>query len=305
MGEQQKFRDFRIKGIVSAPFTPFKSDGDVNYDLFPAYAKYLQDHHFQHAFVNGTLAEGMSQTIDERKETLEAWMKAADGKIGIIAHVGTNNLRDAKELARHAEKIGVEAIAALAPSFYKPKCEEDLVDYMAELAAAAPNTPFYYYCINFVTGIYLNSAKFLSLAKDRIPTLCGLKHSSRELTSAHSCNLVDKDRFQVLMGTDVQYITALSVKIEVPVTASYLGDIYFRLKSAYDKGDKNTADEIQETAQLINDIRGRYGGDIPVAKKMFSIVSGIDVGPVRMPMKDISKEKEEGLRKELLATGCW
>ncbi|XP_033753879.1 N-acetylneuraminate lyase-like isoform X2 [Pecten maximus] len=305
MGEQQKFRNFRIEGTVSAPFTPFKPDGEINYDVFPAYSKYLQDHHFKHAFVNGTLAEGMSQTMDERKKTVEAWMKAADGKIGIIAHVGTNNLRDAKELARHAEEVGVEAIAAFAPSFYKPKDEEALVDYMVELAGAAPNTPFYYYCINFVTGIYLNSAKFLRLAKDKIPNLCGLKHSSRELPSAHNCSLVDKDRFQVLIGSDVQFITCLSLKIEVPVTASYLGSLFFKLKTAYDKGDMATALQLQEKAQAVNNVRDRFGGDIPVAKKMFSIVSGVDAGPVRLPLKDISKESEEDLRKALMDLACW
>ncbi|XP_060077756.1 N-acetylneuraminate lyase-like [Ylistrum balloti] len=305
MGEQQKFLNFRIEGTVSAPFTPFKNDGEINYDVFPVYSKYLQDHHFKHAFVNGTLAEGMSQTMDERKKTLEAWVKAADGKIGIIAHVGANNLRDAKELARHAEESGVEAIAAFGPSFYKPKDEEALVDYMVELAGAAPSTPFFYYCINFVTGIYLNSTKFLRLAKDRIPTLCGLKHSSRELTSAHNCSLVDKDRFQVLMGTDVQFITCLSLKIDTPVAASYLGSLYFKLKTAYDKGDMATALQLQETAQTVNNVRDSFGGDIPVAKRMFTIISGVDVGPVRLPLKDISKEKEEGLKKALMALDCW
>lgn len=305
MGEQQKFLNFRIEGSVSAPFTPFKPDGEINYELFPAYSKYLQDQHFKHAFVNGTLAEGMSQTMDERKKTVEAWQKAADGKFGIIAHVGANNLRDAKELARHAEEVGVEAVAAFAPSFYKPKNEEALVEYMVELAAAAPNTPFYYYCINFVTGIYLNSAKFLRLAKDRIPNLCGLKHSSRELPSAHSCSLVDRDRFQVLIGSDVQFITCLSLKIEVPVMASYLGNIFFNLKTAYDKGDMETALKIQEKAQDINNVRDRFGGDIPVAKKIFSIISGVDVGPVRLPLTDISKESADELKQALMELDCW
>jgi dihydrodipicolinate synthase/N-acetylneuraminate lyase len=48
----------------------------------------------------------------------------------------------------------------------------------------------------------VNPAKFLTLAKDRIPNLVGLKHSSKELNNAYNCTLVDPDRFQVLMGTD-------------------------------------------------------------------------------------------------------
>ncbi|OWF37509.1 N-acetylneuraminate lyase-like [Mizuhopecten yessoensis] len=305
MEEQQKIRNFRIRGAVSAPFTAFKPNGEINYEIIPAFCSYLKDHHFEYAYVNGTLGEGMSLTIEERKKSLEAWVEAADGKIGIIAHVGANNLRDSQVLARHAEDVGVDAIAALAPSFFKPTNEEALVEYMAAVAGMAPKTPFYYYCINYVTGIYLNAAKFLRLAKDKIPTLCGLKHSSKELTSAHSCMMVDKDRFQVMCGTDVQYITALSLGIDVPVSVAFMGDVFYNLKTAYDKGDMASAMKFQEQAQLIDTLRDRPGGAFPIAKRMFTIISGLDMGPVRLPLKDICKEQEDSLRKDIDALGLW
>ena len=44
--------------------------------------------------------------------------------------------------------------------------------------------------------------KFMEMAKDRIPNLKGLKHSSKELPNAHGCKLIDNGRFQVLNGTD-------------------------------------------------------------------------------------------------------
>ncbi|VDH96028.1 N-acetylneuraminate lyase [Mytilus galloprovincialis] len=259
MGESKKqFEDFRVKGCVCAPFTLLKDDGEINFDGFEAYAKYLVSQKFTYLFVNGTLAEGLSLTLEERKQTAEAWVKVAKGRFGIILHIGTNNYKDSQELARHAEKIGVDAIACFAPSFYKPDSLETLVEYISKVASAAPNTPFFYYCINFFTGVYLNDAKFLELAESKIPNLVGLKHSSRELPNAHRCMMVNPKKFQVMIGSDVQLLTSLSLGIEVPVIASFLGQLFDNMKTAFDKVDMKTASKYQCQAQEINTIRSEF-----------------------------------------------
>lgn len=48
--------------------------------------------------VNGSLAEGMSMTVDERKRLAEEWMKASNGRLQVVIHVGANCIKDAKEL---------------------------------------------------------------------------------------------------------------------------------------------------------------------------------------------------------------
>ncbi|XP_061182524.1 N-acetylneuraminate lyase-like [Saccostrea echinata] len=297
------FKNFKVVGSVAAPFTPFHSNGDINYDKFGEYVEYLTNHHFQYAFVNGTLAEGMSMTLEERKKVAEAWMKASKGKLKIILHVGTSNIKDSQELAKHASTLGVEAIASLCPSFFKPANEEILVDCMCDIASAAPNVPFFYYCINFVTGIYLNPSKFLSLAKERIPNLVGLKHSSRELPNAYNCTLVDPKRFQVLMGTDSQFLPYFTLGIDVPVTAPYMGTLFYKLKTAYDTGDVKTAEAIQARIFELNNIRGDYGAGVEIAKAMFGIISGIDIGPVRLPITRLTVDKFNMLKKDLTAFG--
>nr|XP_011424453.2 N-acetylneuraminate lyase-like isoform X2 [Crassostrea gigas] len=295
----KKFEKFKVTGSVAAPFTPFRDNGEINFDKFEEYANYLRNHHFQYAFVNGTLAEGMSMTLEERKKSAEAWVKASNGKLKIILHVGTSNIRDSQELARHASAIGVDAIASLSPSFFKPANEEMVVECMSEIAGAAPDLPFFYYCINFVTGIYVDPSKVLKRARDKIPNLVGIKHSSRELNNAHNCTLVDPNRFQVLMGTDSQFLPYFTYGIDVPVTAPYMGTLFYKLKTAYDSEDTKSAQAIQNRILELNNIRGKYGAGIEIAKTMFGIISGMDIGPVRLPISKITTETYNSLKKDL------
>ncbi|XP_022317864.2 N-acetylneuraminate lyase-like isoform X2 [Crassostrea virginica] len=300
---QKRFEDFKVTGCVAAPFTPFRDNGEINFDKFDEYVEYLRNHHFQYAFVNGTLAEGMSMTLEERKSTAEAWVKASKGRLKIILHVGTGNIRDSQELTRHASSIGVDAVASLCPSFFKPANEEILVECMSEIAGAAPELPFFYYCINFVTGIYIDPSKVLQQARDKIPNLVGIKHSSRELPNAYNCTLVDPERFQVLMGTDSQFLPYFTLGIEIPVTAPYMGTLFYKLKTAYDSGDRQAAQTIQERVFELNNIRGKYGAGIEIAKAMFGIISGIEIGPVRLPIMKLTAEKYNMLKKDIAAFG--
>lgn len=294
--------NYRTPDLIAAPFTPFK-DGDVNFDMIQPYADYLVKTHFKGIFVNGSLGEGMSLTVDERKRLAEAWKKASNGRLTMIVHVGANCIKDSQELARHAESIGADAIAALSPSYHKPENEAVLLDVMAAIASSAPKIPFYYYDINFVTGIYVDVVKFMKMAKDRIPNLKGLKHSSKELPNAHGCSLIDNGHFQVLSGTDIQYLSCLALGLPGVVAVSYLGNLFHDMRTAFDKGDIETARKHQTTAQVINTIKCKQGGGMNTAKAMFRVLTDLDIGPVRLPLRELSKDEVDALHNDFKAAG--
>ncbi|XP_052223935.1 N-acetylneuraminate lyase-like [Dreissena polymorpha] len=142
-----------LGGIYAAPCTPFNKKRDVDFDKISCSVDYLKKSRFNGLFVNGTLGEGLSLSLEERKQSLEEWMRHAEG-LQLVAHIGTGNLKETQELARHAERIGVDAIAALPPTYYKPANEEQLVEYVIEVTNAAPNTPFLYYEYDVTTGLH-------------------------------------------------------------------------------------------------------------------------------------------------------
>lgn len=174
---------------------------------------------------------------------------------------------------------------------------------MMRVSDEAPDLPFYYYCNNIMSGATTNTAKFLQLAKDKMPNLCGVKYSSRDLFIANQCAMVDGGRYQVLMGTDANFLEYLVLGIEVPVLLSYLGDIFYNIKSSYDKGDLELARKYQSQAQELSKIRMRYGGGFGTVKAMCSIVAGLGGHTARLPLTSLTKDQRENLRKDLEVGG--
>ena len=87
-------------------------------------------------------------------------------KAPLVAHVGCNSVLDARELAAHAERCRADAIAVMAPSFFKPGLDA-LIAYCAAVAEAAPHTPLYYYDIPTMTGVAIPTASFWSERQNR------------------------------------------------------------------------------------------------------------------------------------------
>ncbi|MGH0159318.1 UNVERIFIED_CONTAM: hypothetical protein FKN15_070063 [Acipenser sinensis] len=96
----------------------------------------------------------MSLSVDERKALAEEWCRQGKGKVDhVIAHVGCLSLRESQELARHAAGIGADGISVISPSFFKPPSTGALLQFLQEVASAAPHMPFYYYHLPDVTGV--------------------------------------------------------------------------------------------------------------------------------------------------------
>lgn len=104
----------KIKGLVAATVTPMKANGEVNLPALDSYVKHLEKQGLAGVFVNGTTGEGLLMTSDERKAVAEAWMAYKD-KFKVMVHVGGTSYAAAVDLARHAEKIGADAISAMGP----------------------------------------------------------------------------------------------------------------------------------------------------------------------------------------------
>src|SRR5882757_3733362 len=142
----------RLTGLIPAVLSPFDAHGDLNLAAVEKQVELCLADGVAAAFVGGTTGEFSSLTIPERRALAERWLEASRGtKLRVVVHVGSNALRDAEELAAHAEKHGAAAIATVAPNYVKPKTVAQLAEWCAKLAAAAQATPFYFYDIPSMT----------------------------------------------------------------------------------------------------------------------------------------------------------
>jgi N-acetylneuraminate lyase len=96
----------KLKGLIAAAHTPFTPEGDIRLDLIARQADLLVEHRVSGVYVSGTTGEGVSCSVKERKALFDAWVKAAKGRLVLIAHTGALALPDAQELGRMRRPAG-------------------------------------------------------------------------------------------------------------------------------------------------------------------------------------------------------
>jgi N-acetylneuraminate lyase len=293
-----------IEGLVAATHTPFRQDGSLHLDVIERLAAHLLKNGISHAFIGGTTGEGHSLSVDERLSLTQRWCEVARGTaLKVIVHVGANVLADARVLAAHAERSGAAAIAAMSPSYYIPHSLEMLIACTADVALAAPNTPFYYYDIPAMTGSAFSMVEFLEVAHSRIPTLTGLKFSNPDLMVYLQCLNLDDSAWDVLWGIDEWLLGALATGARGAVGSSYnfAAPLYHGLMDAFKRGDLNAAQEAQLQSNKLIGLLARYGY-LGAAKVVMGML-GVDVGPTRLPNGSPTAEQAMSLRRDLEALG--
>jgi N-acetylneuraminate lyase len=304
MAVSKAISEFKIVGLISAPATPFDENGDLAVDKIEQYVQHLVDFSVENAFITGSVGEGLHMTPEERKTVMQAWVKYGKGKLqAVIAHVGGGNLRESIQIAKYAQEAGVNAVACVGPTYFKPERLEDYVEYMRQVAAATPDLPFYLYDIDFITGIKYDTNDFFHAAKDKIPNLRGVKHTSPNFTYMHNILVDHGDRFQVMLGSDELYLEGLSIGIETTVMTSYHGHILKRCKQAFDRGDMETARKEQGQVIKLCQIRNKYGLWGPNATKGPLKVFGMDLGQPRCPLAPHSERTVTDFKKDLESSG--
>lgn len=293
----------KLTGLIAAPHTPFDNNHLLNLDLIPKQAEWLSRNDVAGAFVCGTTGEWSSLTVEERMKIAERWIASAPDNLKIIVHVGHNSLADARSLAAHAMQGGAFAIAAIAPDFFRPASVGDLVEYCAEIARAAPALPFYYYHMPAMNGVTFAVIDFLKAAHERIPNLAGVKYTFENLMDYRQCVAFEGGRYNVLFGRDEILLSALVMGADgfVGSTYNFAAPVYHKVIAAFRSGNLQSALQHQtEAIEMIASL-SRHGG-IAAGKAVMKML-GIDCGPVRAPLRNLSNEQYTRLHQELQNLG--
>ena len=171
----------KLTGLIAAVFTPFHEDGSLRLERVGAVVEHLMGQGVSAIFVNGSTGEGESLSLRERRDVAEAYVDVVGSRLPVIVQVGRNCIREAGELAAHAQGLGVFAIAATPPTYFPLDDPELVIDGLADIADRAPDTPLYYYHIPRLTGVPVNPLRLLEIAGERLPTLAGIKYSDPSL----------------------------------------------------------------------------------------------------------------------------
>jgi N-acetylneuraminate lyase len=295
------FQFSKIEGLVAAVFTPFTSHGQINPEIIPAYAAMLKRRGVAGVFVNGSSGEGVLMSKAERMVLAEQW-KLHAGPMRVIVHVGSTSVEDSKELAAHAETLGVDAISCMAPPFLSTSNVDVMVDFCRQVASNAPKTPFYYYHLPVATGAHLKVNRLLDLGSASIPNLVGVKYTYTDFMDMHQCIALQDGRFDVLHGHDEILINGLVLGVRggIGTTFNFAPEIYTSIMTSFRDNNFEEARAHQRVSIRLVEIMLGYVNAI-VGGKAILRFAGIDCGPCRVPLRNLSGEELKNLERELLA----
>lgn len=293
----------KLEGLIAAPFTPLHQDGSVNLAQIKHLVEHYVNHRLKGIFICGSTGEGPSMQTGERMQVAEAFMEAVAGRLFVFVHVGHSSLAEARKLAAHAQKVGAHAISATMPTYYKITSEKILIQSLLEIATAAPDLPFYYYNIPALTGLHIDMVSFLQQGYEVIPNLRGIKHTSPLLQDFQACLAASQQQFDILYGIDEMFLPALAVGARgfIGSTYNFAAPVYDKIREAFEKGDMIAARQYQHKVIAMVRLIFKYG--LVSSQKAIMRMIGLDCGPVRLPMQNLTIQQEKELQKELEQTG--
>ena len=278
-------KDFtKYQGIIPAFYACYDKDGKVDAQAVRALTRWFVEKGVKGLYVGGSSGECIYQSKEERKLVLENVMAEAKGKLTVIAHIACNNTADSQELAAHAESLGVDAIAAIPPIYFKLP-PHAIAKYWNDMSAAAPNTDFIIYNIPQLAGVSLTVPLLREMLKN--PRVIGVKNSSMPVQDIQMW--LDEGAI-VFNGPDEQLISGLVMGAIGGIGGTYgaMPELYIKLYEQVKSGDMATALAIQnDCCRIIYKMCSGHGNMYGMIKEIIRLQGGPDCGSVRAPLAEL------------------
>ena len=278
----------KYQGVIPAFYACYDEKGAISPDRVRALTKYLIGKGVTGLYVGGSSGECIYQSVPERKLVLENVMAEAKGKITIIAHVACNNTADSRELAQHAESLGVDAIASIPPIYFHLP-DHGMAAYWNDISAAAPNTDFIIYKIPQLAGVALSIPLLREMRKN--PRVIGVKNSSMPVQDIQMWKDEGGENFVVMNGPDEQFVSGLAAGATGGIGGTYavMPELFIKARTLFYAGEVVKAAEIQnEICRIIYFMCSAKGNLYAVMKEILR-GNGIDIGSVRAPLPALAE----------------
>lgn len=287
----------RFSGVYPAVITPFTPEGEVDVEKLRNYINYLSDR-VDGLFVGGSYGSGPIMSVEQRKTLAEVTVKTAAGRVPVILHIGTANLNDTLELARHAESVGADAIAAVTPYYYRHT--PDVIKAYYKDIIDAVNIPVLLYNNPKYSNFTVDGDLLAELADMGLE---GVKDSSANIALFYDFMAkVKKPGFLFLIGSQTHLLPAVVGGAHGCVSGlsnafpAFIKEIFEDCKS----GKFAEARELQLKANLLRSVTGS-GIPVPFYHAVLPML-GVDIGVPKRPFLPLDASEVERIRKALQET---
>jgi dihydrodipicolinate synthase/N-acetylneuraminate lyase len=167
-----------LRGALAASITPLRDGGArTDDDAIPGVVDFLADGGLDGLLALGTNGEGILLSVDERRRVAARFVEACAGRLQVAVHCGAQSTADTAGLAAHAAEVGADAVAVIAPPYFRLD-EASLLEHFTAAARACAPLPFYVYEFAITSGYAVPPAVVVRL-RETAPNLAGLKVSDR------------------------------------------------------------------------------------------------------------------------------
>ena len=280
----------KYQGLIPALYACYDDNGAVSPERVEAFTEHLIKKGVKGLYVGGSSGECIYQSVADRKLVLEHVMKVAKGRITIIAHVACNNTADSMELAAHAESLGVDAIAAIPPIYFRLP-EHAIAQYWNDISSAAPNTEFIIYNIPQLAGVALTMPLLREMLKN--PNVVGVKNSSMPVQDIQMFKMEGGEDFVVFNGPDEQLVSGMVIGADGGIGGTYgvMPELYLKILELVKEAKLQEAKEVQFAADaIIYKMCSCRGNMYGVIKEIIKIREGLELGSVRKPLAALVPE---------------
>ena len=273
----------KYEGIIPAFYACYDAEGGINAEAVRKLTRWFIEKGVQGVYVGGSSGECIYQSVAEGK-----------GELTVIAHVACNNTADSRELAAHAESLGVDAIAAIPPIYFKLP-PHAIAKYWNDISDAAPNTDFIIYNIPQLAGVSLTPALLREMLKN--PRVIGVKNSSMPIQDIEEFRA---EGCMVFNGPDEQLLSGLVAGAVGGIGGTYgaMPELYIRIFDLVRENRIAEARAIQdECLKIIQNLCACKGNMYAVIKAVLRKLGAPDCGGVRAPLYNLVPEDEAQVDK--------
>ena len=290
----------KYKGVIPAFYACYDDEGNISPERVRKLTKYFIEKGVKGVYVNGSSGECIYQSLEDKKIVLENVMEEAKGKLTVIAHVACNNTKDSMELAGHAESLGVDAIAAIPPIYFRLP-EYAIAEYWNDISSAAPNTDFVIYNIPQLAGVALTPSLFAEMRKN--PNVIGVKNSSMPVQDIQMFKQDAGEDYIIFNGPDEQFISGRLIGAEGAIGGTYgaMPDLFLKMNEHLMNGNLEEARKMQyDINAIIYKMVSGHGNMYAVIKAILKENEGLDLGSVRKPLAELI-DSDQAIVKEAAA----
>lgn len=287
-----------FKGSCTAIVTPFNEHG-VDYERLKKNLEFQYENGTSAIVVCGTTGENATHTPNEHDELVRVTVRTVNGRMKVIAGIGSNNTANALRAAEDAKYSGADAVLMVTP-YYNKTTQKGLIEHFSYVADRV-DIPMILYNVPSRTGIGISADTCKALSQH--PNINGIKEASGDIALAAKIRSLCGDDLYIWSGNDDCTIPLMSLGAlgVISVASNIVPGAVAKLCALCLEGSYAEATELY--AKYASLFSALFIETNPIPVKAALKMMGMDSGILRLPLTEISQESFETLLKAMRDAG--